>query len=969
VFAALIDYRLLGPIEVRVDGQILNIGGLRQRALLAVLLLRANEPVSRDVLAEHLWQQQQPPGAPHAIDVYVSRLRKVLAPDGRRTLMTVPGGYLLQVGPDELDVYRVERLAKEGHNELAAGAPATAAERFSAALALWRGDALADLRYEPFFQVEIAQLEDLRIGVFEDRIGADLALGRHASLIGELGRLVAAHPLRERLAAQLMVALYRCGRRGEALAGYDRVRAILAEELGIDPGPELRDVHARVLCDHPSLSADAVTPAAGPQVSPGGDTRSVALDRPGVPRQLPSGIRFFASREAELAELDAIAGFGPTADTTADAGAVVIAAISGMAGVGKTALAIEWATKIAARFPDGQLYVNLRGYDVEAPPVAPDDVTSWFLSALGVPALEIPVSAPARLGLYRSVLANRRVLIMLDNARNEAQVRPLLAGGPGCLVVVTSRASLTGLVASAGAHPLPLRPMNQDEAWRLLAARLGDHRLAAEPDAAMNLLMACGGLPLGLAITAAQVAVSSSLTLAELADRLASDADRLSVLDTGDEATTARAVFSWSFRRLSESAARAFGLLGLHGGPDISLPATASLAGLEPAAASRVLAELTNASLVSEYRPGRYLLHDLLRSYAAEQARAAMPGDEVRAALLRSLDHYLHTAASAPGYAFPLTAITPPLPGVRPERLTEASQLSDWLRSEHLVLMEAIAQAASLGAARYAWQLCYLLGVLLARDGHWADWDACGQVALDAAARAGDYEGLVQLHVSLASRADILGDPTAARQHNLKSLEYCKLAGDRVGEARAHANIAQTVMLRFRGMAEPSAPPRDEIDLGMVHAEQAAKLFRAIGSPHGEGLALTALATLYCELGSYKLAGELCDQALGLQRDAGNQQGQVYAWHALADMHRRRDEYAEAARCYHEALNVPVEFSPRLYWHRALVFTHFGDSELASGDLVAARAAWQRALQILDDLKHPHAALLRARLESAQPAA
>ena len=223
----MIDYRLLGPIEVRVDGQILNIGGLRQRALLAVLLLRANEPVSRDVLAEHLWQQQQPPGAPHAIDVYVSRLRKVLAPDGRRTLMTVPGGYLLQVGPDELDVYRVERLAKEGHNELAAGAPATAAERFSAALALWRGDALADLRYEPFFQVEIAQLEDLRIGVFEDRIGADLALGRHASLIGELGRLVAAHPLRERLAAQLMVALYRCGRRGEALAGYDRVRAIL----------------------------------------------------------------------------------------------------------------------------------------------------------------------------------------------------------------------------------------------------------------------------------------------------------------------------------------------------------------------------------------------------------------------------------------------------------------------------------------------------------------------------------------------------------------------------------------------------------------------------------------------------------------------------------------------------------------------------------------------------------------------
>ena len=962
MFAALIDYRLLGPIEVRVDGRILNIGGLRQRALLAMLLLRANEPVPRDVLAEHLWQQQPPAGARHAIDVYVSRLRKVLAFVGRSVLVTVPGGYLLRVGQDELDVHRVERLVKEGHSELAAGAPAVAAERFGEALALWRGDVLADLRYERFFQVEIAQLEELRIGVFEDRIGADLALGRHASLIGELGRLAAAHPLRERLAAQLMIALYRCGRRGEALAGYDRVRVILAEELGIDPGLELRDVHARVLCDHPSLSVDAVVP---PAATP---------DRRSVPRQLPSGIRFFAGRETELAELNEIAGLRPAADTATDDratndGAAVIAAIGGMAGVGKTALAIEWARKIAPRFPDGQLYVNLRGYDAEASPVTPDDVTSWFLSALGVPAADIPVSAPARVGLYRSVLADRRVLIMLDNARNEAQVRPLLAGGPGCLVIVTSRSSLTGLVASAGAHPVPLLPMNQEEAWLLLAARIGQLRLASEPEAAMKLLRACGGLPLGLAVTAAQVAVSSSLTLTELAGRLASDADRLSVLDTGDEATTARTVFSWSIRRLSESAGRAFGLLGLHGGPDISLPATASLTGLSLVAARRVMAELTNASLVSEYRPGRYVMHDLLRSYAAEQARTAMPGDDVRAALLRSLDHYLQTAASAPGYAFPLTAIAPPLPGVRPERLTEASQLSDWLRSEHLVLMEAISQAGSLGAARHAWQLCLLLGVLLARDGHWTDWDACIQAALEAASRAGDHEGLGQLHASLASRADILGDPTGARQHNLKSLEYCQLAGDRVGEARAHGNIAQTVMLRFRGMAEPSAPPRDEIDLGLVHAEQAARLFREIGSPHGEGLALTALATLYCELGSYKLARELCDRALGLQREAGNQQGQVYAWHALADMHRRRGEYAEAARCFHEALNVPVEFSPRLYWHRALVLTHFGDSELASGDLMAARAAWQRARRILEDLKHPHAGLVRARLESAQPAA
>ena len=974
----MIDYRLLGPIEVRVDGQVLGIGGLKQRALLTMLLLRANEPVSRDVLVEQLWGHHPPAGAPHTIEVYVSRLRKVLAVAvGRPVVATRPAAYLLQVAQDELDVHRVERLAREGRHELAAGAPGAAAVKFNEALALWRGDALADLRYEPFFQAQISWLEEFRVGVFEDRIDADLALGRHAGLICELEPLIAAYPLRERLAGQLMVALCRCGRRGEALAAYDRARAVLAEELGLDPGPELRDLHARILVDDPSLTAATAVGAlahAGTEPAGPGDleadrdgapgTAGAIRGLPGVPRQLPAGAGFFARREAELKELDAILDQNVETDRVLDGASVVITAIGGMAGVGKTALAVEWARKIAGRFPDGQLYVNLRGYDPDATPVMPDEVTSWFLSALGVPAAQIPVSASARVGLYRSVLAERRVLIVLDNARNDAQVRPLLAGGPGCLVVVTSRSALTGLVASDGARPVQLSPLDADEAWQVLAARLGRERLASEPVAVTHLLRVCGGLPLALAITAARVAVTPGLTLAELAERLARDADRLDALDTGDEATTARTVFSWSFQQLSEPAASLFGLLGVHGGPDISLPAAASLAALPPGAARRALAELADASLVAQHRPGRYLLHDLLRSYAAEQARTRMSGSDVQAAILRSLDHYVHTAAGAPGWGYPLTTIAPALPGVHAERLTDAGELSDWLRSEHLVLMGAIAQASAIGASRQAWQIYPLLGALLAQDGHWADSEASGRIALDAATRAADYEGLGRVHRSLAMRSEILGARTEADHHNLKSLEYCQLAGDPLGQAHAHVSIAQSIALRYRGMTAPSGPQGDETDQGLMHAEQAADLFRQVGDPHGEGLALTALASFHCQLGGYEHARGLCRQALDLQRKAGQRQGQAHAWHVLADAHRGLGDYAEAARYYHQALDVPVDFSPRRRWYRALVLTHLGDSQREAGDAAAAHEAWQSALQVLEDLNHPHAASLRARLKS-----
>ena len=373
-----------------------------------------------------------------------------------------------------------------------------------------------------------------------------------------------------------------------------------------------------------------------------------------VPRQLPAGAAFFAGREAELKQLDALLGQAAGGGPDEPGGAVVISAVAGMAGVGKTALAVHWARNVAGRFPDGQLYVNLRGYDAAGAAVTPEEVTGWFLTALGVPASQIPADAPARSGLYRSVLAGRRVLIVLDNARDAAQVRPLLPGSAGCLVVVTSRSALTGLAAAEGARPLRLGPLAEEEGVRLLAARLGPERVAAEPGAVAELTAWCGHLPLALAVMAARAAADPGLPLGVLAGQLAGAAGaeataagagpgRLEVLETGDPATSLRQLLSWSYGQLSPPAAGMFALLGVHCGPDITVPAAASLAAVPRAAAGRALAELADASLAAEHRPGRYVLHDLVRGYAAGQARQVLGEAGIRAAIERSLDHYLHT--------------------------------------------------------------------------------------------------------------------------------------------------------------------------------------------------------------------------------------------------------------------------------------------------------------------------------------
>lgn len=601
-------FRILGPLEVRTCEGWHGIGAPKWRTLLATLLLRPGQAVSMDCLADELWGESPPRGVRKQVSGYVLRVRRMIGdPDGK-VLVTRSPGYQLLVSRADLDASVFEELLAAGRAALADGTGPQASGLLSEALSLWRGRVLADVRPGPLVAAEVSRLEELRLDTVELRIEADLRCGRPSEVVPEVRRLTTEHPLRERLWNLLMRALHDSGRPAEALEVYARVSGILADQLGTDPGPELRQLHQRIL-------ATGLTPAAVP---PGDD--SLETGRPAfsvhatVPRQLPVPVRHFTGREDELRALDALLD-----QAAGSAGTVAVAAISGTAGVGKTALAVHWAHRVAGHFPDGQLYANLRGFDRGGPPVPAATVIRDFLDALNVPPDRLPATATAQAGLFRSLLAGKRVLIILDNARGAEQARPLMPGAPGCLAVVTSRARLTSLAAVEGARLLTLDVLSVPESRELLSRHLDKDRTAAEPDAVDELIESCARLPLALSITAARAADQPRFSLAALAEDLRDASRRLDMLDAWGAASSVRAMFSWSWQQLTDPAKRMFRLLGMHPGPDITARAAASLAGLPPGQAHQALHELAGAHLIAERVPGRYAFHDLLRAYAAEQ--------------------------------------------------------------------------------------------------------------------------------------------------------------------------------------------------------------------------------------------------------------------------------------------------------------------------------------------------------------
>ncbi|WP_432992234.1 BTAD domain-containing putative transcriptional regulator [Dactylosporangium sp. CA-233914] len=542
--------RLLGPIDVTVGGEVRPVPGLRRKAVLAALAVSHGEVVSTDRLIDVVWGDDPPATALNTLQRHVSYLREVL---GRDAIRARPPGYALELdGADATDAIHAERLIQQADG---ADGPRERVRLLHDALALWRGRPLDDVVGRAGLDIEAERLEHLRLRAQTALAQERLALGEHAAVAPDLERMARDHPLDERIHGQLMLAQYRCGRPADALATYQRLRRTFGADLGLDPGQALRDLEAAIL--RQDLGLDLAAPPA--------DARPTA-----VPAQLPLAVRGFTGRQDEIAR------FG----TLLDAAALVICAITGPPGVGKTSLAVHWAHAVAARFPDGQLYASLRGFDPGGPATDPAETQRGFLVALGVAAERLPGDPNELATLLRSTLAGKRVLIILDNARDAAQVRPLLPGTPGCLVLVTSRDRLTPLVAAEGAHPFALDLLSAGEARELLARRLGTDRVTAEPDAVEEIIARCARLPLALAVAAAHAATRPGSPLAVQAAQLRDTAGALEALDGGDAATQVRAVFSWSYRALSPAAARLFRLLGLHPGPDCTAPGAASLAGL-----------------------------------------------------------------------------------------------------------------------------------------------------------------------------------------------------------------------------------------------------------------------------------------------------------------------------------------------------------------------------------------------------
>ena len=680
------------------------------------------------------------------------------------------------------------------------------------------------------------------------------------------------------------------------------------------------------------------------------EARRAAMSNGGpvVPRHLPPAVPDFAGRAAELDLLTRLA------EHAGSAGTVVISATDGAAGIGKTALAVCAGHRMAARFPDGQLYLNLRGFDHRDRPVSVAEAVRGFIDAFGVPARQIPTTLDGQIGLYRSLLADRRVLVLLDNARDVEQVRPLLPGAPGCLVLVTSRRRLSGLVAGEGAYHMSLDLLPPADARDLLAQRIGADRVAAEPGAVEEIVTACAGLPLALSIVAARAAAQPRFGLAGLASELRVPDGGLDVLDLGEPDCSVRAVFSWSYRTLTDGATRLFQLLGLHSGPDIAVAAAASLAGVPTAQVRPLLAELTRARLLEEPAAGRYACHDLLRAYARELASTSLPEDDRRAAVHRLLDHLLHSAHDATmllnPHRIPIAPV-PSQPGVTIVSAGDHDAALAWFTVEHRTLLAAVSHAAEVGLDRHAWQLAWTVMTFLDRRGHWDDWAATQCTALAAAQRSGDRTGQAHAHRGLGRAYTQLGRLDEARVHLRDALDLYGLLDDQAGTAQTHLDLAL--------LCERREDQRAALD----HSRRALEVYRAAGHRYGQANALNAVGWHYALLGDHRRALACCREAIDIHREVGDRPGEADTWDSLGYSHHQLGEYADAAECFRQAIALYRGTGNR--YIEASTLLSLGETHDAAGVPQAARQAWEAALVIFEESGRPDSAdEVRARLRA-----
>ncbi len=947
-------FRLLGPLEVRVGEEWRGIGAPKWRSVLATLLIHAGQIVPADVLIDEVWGDSPPAKAGNLISIYVLRLRRLMADADSSVLVTRAPGYQLRIAAGDSDAQRFEALVEDGRRALAAGDPATAASQLAEALALWRGSPLADVPATPLVEAAAERLEDLRLDAAELRITAELDCGNHAQVIPELRRLLADHSLREGLWLLLMRALDGAGRHAEALDAYGQARTAISEELGVDPGPELRQAYAGMLAQDTSEAPGSIS-AGTVAAKPAEPAAATAAFVPQVPAQLPTDVADFTGRSDQVRHLcDVLVSAGADDD---DYGAVRIALVAGSGGLGKTSLAVHAAHRVRASFPDGQLYVDLLG--ATAHPLLPADVLARFLRDLGVAGRDIPADEDERAARYRTVLAGRRVLVVLDNAKDAAQVRPLLPGTASCAVLVTTRSRMPDLASS---QLVDLNVLDDDEALVLFTRVVGDERVTAEPEATAELLLACAGLPLAIRICAARLATRPGWTIRAMAGRLSNEHRRLDEMRVGDLAV--RASFRVSFTSLPAAVqpgggrqsdiapADAFRMLGLWHGPSISSAAAAALFGTPEYLAEDALEILVDAHLLEATASGRYKFHDLLRVYSSERAVADLSGPDREAAVGRLLGWYLRTADAAAAavlpsrYKVPLETSDSDVPALA---FTAAQDALAWYDSERVNVVAATRQAAAAGRDDIAWRLpAPLLNIFDSRGG-WADLIATHRVALEAARRVGNRAGeawvLNNLGLALAATSDSEGLRCLEQ-----SLELRREIGDRVGEAQSAGNLADAYTRLGR--------PEEAVELFVRCGE----LSQEVGNRYGEGVAQTNLGAALLDLGRPAEAVDPLAAARARFDDMGVLDGVGYASYHLGRAYRALGQSQQALDSLQQALRSHQASGSR---HRqAVTLTVLAAVQAEGGRQAEGRRSWGQAAAIFDELGDA-AAAARARADQA----
>jgi DNA-binding SARP family transcriptional activator/tetratricopeptide (TPR) repeat protein len=875
-----VEFGLLGPLKVVDGGRPVPIPSAKHRVLLACLLLRAGELITVDELAEAIWGEALPADPRRVVQTYVARLRKVLG--GTQLIQSRPEGYVLAVAPGDVDVGRFELLLAQARDAADARDHDTEAATLRQALGLWRGEPLADVPSETLHRDAVARLAEQRLDALQRRIEADLGLGRHAGLVAELRVLTDKYPLREQFWAQLMTALYRCGRQADALQAYQGIRRLLADELGVDPGPELRALHQAILTNDPAL---AVPP---PPVRPGAWAR---------PSQLPLDVADFVGRARLVGEIKRLLSDGLR---------VPVVAMSGSPGVGKTALAIHAAHRLIDRFPDGQLYVDLHGATAGLQPLQPLEVLGRFLRALGTDPAAVPTQHEEASAAFRSRVAGRRLLVVLDNAADAAQVAPLLPASPGCGVLVTSRRVL---VALDGARHLPLDVLPAAEALELLGRLAGHERIAREPEAAVEVAHLCGWLPLALRIAGARLAARPGWPMRALAERLTDAQRRLDELQLAEVGV--RASFQVSHQQLSggpdaldRAAAQAFGLLGVPHGQEVGVLVAARLLDQSEDAAERVLERLVDTQLLETPAPGRYRLHDLLRLYARELADQHHPEPVRAAALTRAIGLYVASAWQTLGLLRPgdyrlARADDRWLKGGL-EFADEQAAL-EWLEAERANLLAAIRQVAATPGvpAEMAIQLAQaLFGFFWVRS-HLGDWMQANQIALGIARRLGDLPAQAQAYYDLAA--------AYWRQGRYKEVPAClheclalrRKLGDRLGQAISLDDLGNVYQRQGR------------YEEALACHQESLPIFRELGYRRGQAHSLSNLGELHQEQGRYEEALAYLHESLAIRRDMADRHGQAHSLGNLGNVYERQGHHDRAVTCLEESLAIFRELGDR----------------------------------------------------------